>query len=192
MVVFVFFCIEFLSLYRNLHLRKGFYYSVEMKSLETGAHWCWWSISYLSINAGRGDGICIITQNWQTWRLASVWQTHSLPLLVWLSISCSLSLSLWCSLDKCAKLPLLMLLLINSTATPFPYVVLNFDAMLPTCLRLSLFVFVFYFLCILVASCLLCCFLGICMIHCLLLILCLPWFNVSIVRKMSLRSVWFV
>lgn len=39
------YCITFLSLCRNLHLRKGFYYSVEMKSLETGAHWCWWSIS---------------------------------------------------------------------------------------------------------------------------------------------------
>lgn len=71
-VFFFCFCIKFLSLCRNLHLRKGFYYSVEMKSLETGAHRCWWSISYLSINAGRGGGICIITQNWQTLRLASV------------------------------------------------------------------------------------------------------------------------
>lgn len=72
-LLFFFCCIEFLSLCRNLHLRKGFYYSVEMKSLETGAHWCGWSISYLSINADRGGGICIITQNWQTCRLASVW-----------------------------------------------------------------------------------------------------------------------
>lgn len=111
-----------------------------------------------------------------------------------LSLS-SLSLSL--SIDKCAKLPLSMLLLINSTATPFPYVVLNFDAMLPTSCCLSLIislclyacVCVCFILCILVASCLrwLLSFQhrGICMIHCVYLWFWLPWFNVSIVRKVS-------
>lgn len=74
-----------------------------------------------------------------------------------LSLSYSLSLSLSLSIDKCAKLPLSMLLLINSTATPFPYVVLNFDAMLPTSCCLSLIISLCLYACVCVCVCVLFC-----------------------------------